>query len=128
MTSHDDAGRKTGLWEEADSHGGMIFGDYNADKREGVWRHLFADGALRSESHYEGGALNGDCVWYRQTGGLLQKGAFRHDEKHGLWQRWTKTGALIDEGEFDRGTKSGTWTYYNADGSVKKTTNHRGRA
>lgn len=128
MNEHDGAGRKTGFWEEPDPHGGMISGDYLAGRREGLWRHRFADGAVRSESHYVDGELNGDCVWYRQTGGLLQKGGFLRDEKHGFWQRWSAAGALIDEGQFDRGAKSGTWTSYNPDGSVKKTTNHRSRS
>jgi len=35
---------------------------------------------------------------------------------------------LIDEGDFDRGAKSGVWTCFHPDGSVNKTTAHRGRA
>jgi hypothetical protein len=35
---------------------------------------------------------------------------------------------MIDEGEFDHGSKTGRWTYFNPDGTVKRTTLHRGRA
>lgn len=126
MNLLDENGRKTALWEESDPHGGGISGYYIAGERSGLWRHYFQDGALRSEAHYEDGKLNGDCIWYRQTGGLLQKGGFLSGDKHGLWQRWTKSGVPIDEGTFDRGVKSGLWTYYNQDGSIKKTTKHRG--
>jgi len=125
--SVDGQGRKSGFWEEDDPHGGIISGNYLDGEREGLWKHHFRDGSVRSECHYESGALTGECIWYRQSGGLLQKGGFLDGEKHGFWQRWTTTGTLIDEGPFDRGAKSGTWTYYAPDGSVKKTTNHRGR-
>lgn len=127
MNLIDDDGRKTGPWEEPDPNGGTTSGHYIDGQRSGIWRHYFRDGALRSEAHYEHGELNGDCIWYRQTGGLLQKGGFVNGDKHGVWQRWTKDGAPIDEGTFDRGVKSGEWTYYAPDGTVKKTTNHRGR-
>jgi antitoxin component YwqK of YwqJK toxin-antitoxin module len=123
----DDDGRKTGLWEETDPHGGSISGHYLAGERTGLWRHYFQDGALRSESHYDAGALSGDCIWYRQTGGLLQMGGFLRGDKHGRWKRWTKDGVIIDEGTFERGAKSGPWTYYAPDGSIKRTTNHRGK-
>lgn len=127
MNLLDQQGRKTGLWEESDPHGGMISGHYLAGERTGLWRHYFRDGALRSESHYDCGELSGDCIWFRQTGGLLQKGEFLRGDKHGLWQRWTTSGVPIDAGTFDRGTKSGPWTYFAPDGSIRRTTNHRGK-
>jgi antitoxin component YwqK of YwqJK toxin-antitoxin module len=124
----DGEGRKSGAWEETDPHGGVVSGEYVAGEREGMWRHSFRDGSLRSEFHYENGELSGECVWYRQGGGLLQKGGFLAGEKHGFWQRWSSDGALLDEGTFVRGKKTGVWTQYSADGSVKKTTTHRGVA
>jgi antitoxin component YwqK of YwqJK toxin-antitoxin module len=128
MNQFDEDGRKTGQWEEPDPHGGTVRGHYLAGERTGLWQHHFRDGALRSEFHYDHGELNGDCVWYRQTGGLLQKGGFLDGEKHGRWQRWTNTGAPLDEGTFERGVKSGPWITYSVDGSVKKTTNHRAQS
>ena len=125
MNGFDAEGRKTGPWQEDDPHGGVITGSYLAGERQGAWLHHFRDGAVRSECHYDAGKLTGECVWYRQTGGLLQKGAFLDDEKHGFWQRFTAAGALLDEGAFDRGRKTGIWTQYAADGTVTKVTNHR---
>jgi antitoxin component YwqK of YwqJK toxin-antitoxin module len=124
----DDAGLRTGFWEEPDPHGGVISGVYVDGERSGLWKHHFANGSVRSECHYVNGELTGECIWYRQAGGLLQKGGFLAGEKHGFWQRWTAGGVPIDEGEFDRGTKSGPWTYFAPDGSVKKTTTHRPKA
>ncbi|MEQ1737471.1 MAG: hypothetical protein ABL886_13835 [Rhodoglobus sp.] len=123
----DSGGRKTGFWEEPDPHGGVVSGGYVDGERDGPWTHLFADGRVRSEFTYVAGQLSGECIWYRATGGLLQKGGFLADEKHGFWQRWTADGVPIDEGHFDRGVKTGEWIYYAPDGSVKKTTVHKGK-
>jgi antitoxin component YwqK of YwqJK toxin-antitoxin module len=127
VNQFDEEGRKTGRWEEADPHGGTVSGHYLAGERTGLWQHRFADGELRSEFRYEAGELNGDSIWYRQTGGLLQKGGFLNGEKHGRWQRWTAAGVPLDEGTFDHGVKSGPWTSFSPDGSIKKTVNHRAR-
>ena len=101
----DDEGRRTGLWSEADPHGGTITGEYVDGERHGVWRHYFADGLLRSEGEYRRGALHGSWVWYRATGGLLQRGGFLDDQKHGLWERWAADGSPLDTTQWDRGRK-----------------------
>ncbi|MBK8461858.1 toxin-antitoxin system YwqK family antitoxin [Propionicicella superfundia] len=102
---HDDQGRKTGLWSEADPHGGTITGEYVEDERHGVWRHYFANGTLRSEGEYRRGALHGAWTWYRANGGLLQRGGFLEDQKHGLWERWSADGSPLDATQWDRGKK-----------------------
>lgn len=123
----DAEGRRTGPWEEDDPHGGTVRGDYVAGERHGLWRHFSAGGGLRSEGTYDRGRLSGEWTWYRASGALLQRGGFLDDETHGPWQRWTAAGTLIDEGEWDRGKKTGTWVHYDPDGTVKRTTVHRGR-
>jgi antitoxin component YwqK of YwqJK toxin-antitoxin module len=102
---HDDEGRKTGRWSETDPHGGIVTGEYVEGERQGIWRHYFANGMLRSEGAYERGKLHGPWVWYRATGGLLQRGGFFEDQKHGLWERWNADGSPLDTTEWDRGKK-----------------------
>jgi antitoxin component YwqK of YwqJK toxin-antitoxin module len=101
----DDQGRKTGLWAEPDSHGGVITGEYVEGERQGEWRHYFIDGSLRSAGTYDRGALHGAWTWYRATGGLLQRGGFLENEKHGRWERWKADGEPLDTAEWDRGKK-----------------------
>ena len=132
MTDHDptpneldDKGRKTGIWTEADSHAGVMTGEYVEGDRHGVWRHFFVDGSVRSEGAYDKGLVDGAWTWYRSTGGLLQRGGFLGTQKHGLWERWDVDGNLIDSGTWDHGKKSGEWTSFNPDGTVKRTTTHR---
>jgi len=120
----DNDGRKTGIWTEADSHGGVMTGEYVEGKRHGVWRHNFVDGSVRSEGTYDAGVVDGDWTWYRSTGGLLQRGGFLGSEKHGFWERWDANGNLIDQGTWDHGKKTGEWTSYNTDGTVKRVTTH----
>ncbi|WP_219419906.1 toxin-antitoxin system YwqK family antitoxin [Pseudonocardia nigra] len=121
----DESGNKTGLWREADDHGGTVIGEYRDGERHGTWRHLFTNGQRRAEGTYERGRLDGDWVWYRRDGTLMQRGSFHDGEKHGRWQRWSTQGALLDEGDFDRGKKVGVWVQYLPDGTIKKTTAHR---
>lgn len=123
----DARGHKTGLWRQADPHGGESVGTYRQDRREGLWRHYFRDGKLRSEATYHDGELDGPCVWFRATGGLLQKGSFDKGRKSGLWERWSAEGNLIDRGDRVGGKKTGEWQYFAADGSVERTTDHRPR-
>lgn len=101
----DDPGHKTGLWSEADSHGGTITGEYVRGERYGVWRHHFTDGSLRSEGTYDHGTLHGEWTWYRSTGDLLQRGDFLENEKHGRWERWRADGTPLDSAEWNRGKK-----------------------
>ncbi|MEC5199648.1 antitoxin component YwqK of YwqJK toxin-antitoxin module [Arthrobacter sp. PL16] len=124
----DASGRRAGRWAERDPHGGTVVGTYLEGKRTGEWMHYFGDGRLRPVSNYAAGSLTGPATWYRATGGLLQRGGFIDGEKHGFWQRWNAAGATMDEGDFDHGSKTGQWTYFNPDGTVKRTTVHRGPA
>jgi antitoxin component YwqK of YwqJK toxin-antitoxin module len=102
---HDAAGRKTGLWTDADPHGGVMTGEYVDGRRQGTWRHFGADGRLRSEGEFDGGDLHGAWTWYRVTGGLLQRGSFDRGEKHGRWERWSSAGAPLDAGTWDHGRR-----------------------
>lgn len=121
----DEQGRRTGLWEEADDHGGVMRGEYLDGERVGTWRHVSARGRLRSEGGYAGGQLHGRWTWWRTDGSKLQEGAFDHGDRTGLWRRWSAAGALLDEGEYQGETKVGTWVSYHPDGSVKATKAHR---
>jgi len=123
----DERGQKIGMWTEADSHGGVMMGEYVEGERHGVWRHHFADGSVRSEGRYDKGVVDGAWTWYRSTGGLLQRGGFLDGEKHGLWERWDADGNQIDQGTWDHGKKTGEWMSYNPDGTVKRTATHRTR-
>lgn len=121
----DGQGRKQGQWTEPDSHGGVMVGAYVDDARDGEWKHVAADGRIRSEGTYAHGELDGEWTWWRANGELMQRGAFKAGEKHGEWTRWSPKGDLLDRGTFDAGRKVGEWTVFNADGSVKKVTKHR---
>ncbi|GAA0994781.1 toxin-antitoxin system YwqK family antitoxin [Subtercola frigoramans] len=96
----DGEGRKTGVWSERDSHGGVTSGEYVDGERQGTWRHHFVDGSLRSEGEYAHGMLHGAWTWYRATGGLLQRGGFLENDKHGLWERWKADGTPLDTSEW----------------------------
>lgn len=102
----DQRGQKTGLWDEADSHGGLMRGEYLDGERHGHWQHFFVDGTMRSEGGYDHGELTGEWTWFRSGGRVMQRGGFACGEKHGVWERWNADGAPIDAGEFDPVRKS----------------------
>ncbi len=66
----DDQGRKTGMWTEADSNGGVMTGEHVEGNRHGLWR-FFVDGSVRSEGTYDKEVVDGAGTWYRSTGGNL---------------------------------------------------------
>ena len=53
----DRSGQKVGMWTEVDSHGVVVVGEYAEGKRQGVWRHYFADESVRSpQANYHASA------------------------------------------------------------------------
>ena len=75
--SCDDAGRKVGMWTEADSHGGFMTGEYVNGERHGHWRHLAKDGRLRSEDPYAHGQLNGEWTSFNPDGSVKSVKVYR---------------------------------------------------
>lgn len=120
----DDHGRKQGDWTDPDPHGGSMIGTYVDGLRQGVWRHVAADGRLRSEGGYADGELDGDWTWYRANGHLMQRGAFRRGRKHGTWERWNAAGEPLERGDYALDRKVGEWHALHPDGSIKRTTRH----
>lgn len=64
-------------------------------------------GQIRTEAHYDNGALNGE--WIRSwRGKLLDKGMYDHDKRVGKWQRVAHTPEVIHEFYDDHGKLDGT--------------------
>ena len=92
-------------------------GEYVDGERQGRWKFYYRNGQVKADVGDSAGQLDGDCIWYREGGGLLQKGAFRDGQQDGFWQRWHSTGELLDEGTYDVGRKVGEWVTSAPDGS-----------
>lgn len=125
--ARDEHGQKTGMWTDADLHGGVMIGEYVEDRRQGEWRHISTEGRLRSQGFFLDGELDRDWVWYRASGQLMRRGGFIRGAKNGVWERWNAAGEPIDRGSFDNGRKVGEWHLLHADGSIKRITRHRGQ-
>ena len=95
----DRSGQKVGMWTEVDSHGGVKVGEYVEGKRQGVWRHYFADGSVRSEGTYDTGVVHGAWTWYRSTGDLRQRWGFPGFREAWFWERWDPNGKLDRPGD-----------------------------
>lgn len=66
----DGQGRKQGQWTEPDSHGGVMVGAYVDDARDGEWKHVAADGRIRSEGTYAHGELDGEWTVFNADGSV----------------------------------------------------------
>jgi antitoxin component YwqK of YwqJK toxin-antitoxin module len=62
-------------------------GEYLDGERHGRWMFYFRNGRPKADAGYHHGQLDGDCVWHREGGGLLQRGTFREGQQDGFWQR-----------------------------------------
>ncbi|WP_170223729.1 toxin-antitoxin system YwqK family antitoxin [Nonomuraea turkmeniaca] len=101
-------------------------GDYAADgRRHGPWTFSFRNGQVKAKGSYRSGQLDGEWIWYREGGGLLQQGAFVDGVQHGPWRRWHDTRKLLDEGTYAMGKKSGEWVTSSKAGEETKRKNHR---
>lgn len=103
-------------------------GDYDSDgKRHGPWEFWYANGQKKADCTYDAHRLDGASTFWHPNGELLQRGAFDLNTQIGHWERWFDNGQLRDVGDYDsQGKRIGEWKTYDRDGTLKKTTQHRG--
>ena len=88
-------------------------GQYENDKKEGIWEYFDIDGNLQSKGSFENDRRNGIWEVYYKNGALEQKGTFLNDKQNGIWEYFFPEGTLKIKGEWTAGNRQGYWEYYN---------------
>lgn len=83
---------------------------------DGVRRTYWDNGRLKSESHYDGGKLNGSFKTWYDNGQLFQDGLYADGMMDGSWLIFYPNGQLAAKAQYEKGT--GKQTCYNEDGCI----------
>lgn len=63
----------------------------------GSQKSYWDNGNLKSELHYSGKELDGECKWYHSNGQMWRQLTYRNGNKEGLSLRWHENGQLAEE-------------------------------
>ena len=85
---------------------------------DGVKRDYWENGKLKSELRYENEKLNGECVWYSQTGQKLLTVNYKDDVKEGPMMRWHVNGTVEEEGWFKNNHLDSVFRSYSDNGTM----------
>lgn len=65
----------------------------------------FANGRLRSETHYRSGRKHGEAMtWYR-SGEVRRKSAYKDGERHGEWVTWSRDRRVLFHQQYKGGRR-----------------------
>ncbi len=72
-------------------------GDYQNNKRTGIWKSWYEDGTLWSEGGFENGLREGLGTVYHPNGNKHIEGAYKKGKRTGVWRSWDENGELISK-------------------------------
>jgi antitoxin component YwqK of YwqJK toxin-antitoxin module len=72
-------------------------GDYQNNKRTGIWKSWYEDGSLWSEGRFVNGKRDGLGTVYHPNGKKHIEGAYTNGKRTGVWRSWNENGELISE-------------------------------
>lgn len=88
---------KDGLWRHLWATGKLKSeGVYFRDLRVGEWRYWYPSGIPRAETYYDGnGAPNGEWKFWHPNGRLMWRGSYDNGIQNGKVKQWDSQGNLI---------------------------------
>lgn len=92
---------------------------------DGVQKSYWDNGKLKSELRYENDKLNGECVWYYQSGGKMSQGFYVDDVLDGCFMRWYPNGKLSEEGWYKNGLRDSIGHTYSEKGFLASEEHYR---
>ena len=101
----DDLVEREGVYYEKFTHEpfsgkvkGQSAGSLRKGKKDGIWRHYFEAGGLRSEDSYKGGVEHGPVTEWHENGNKRWEGTFKDGKLHGLWTLYDQDGSVNSQG------------------------------
>jgi len=70
--------------------------------------------------------VNGEQVFYYESGKLLSKGNFEDGKENGIWKYYYENGKIQIEGNYANGVESGAWKWYYESGEPMRVGNYKG--
>jgi antitoxin component YwqK of YwqJK toxin-antitoxin module len=105
-------------------------GNYEIDKKSGLWREYTQKGDLYREIFYKDGKIHGVNNSYSNDGKIEQKSEFYEDIEingkkyhhvfHGVKENYKGNGKLDRKEKYYYGKKEGTWESYHTNGNVRE--------
>ncbi len=65
------------------------------------------------------GKLQGNAIYFYESGEIMETGSFVDGERNGIWSRLDENGCKIGEGQYFNGSKHGTWTIWDENGNKR---------
>ncbi len=95
----DESGQKILVHEKQYYPEGALSmqGDYQNNKRTGIWKSWYEDGSLWSEGRFVNGKRDGLGTVYHPNGKKHIEGAYTNGKRTGVWRSWNENGELISE-------------------------------
>ncbi|NNC82708.1 MAG: toxin-antitoxin system YwqK family antitoxin [Flavobacteriales bacterium] len=125
----DAEGRKTGYWIITGSvrptkgyapEQVIEEGNYEANKKTGLWKRYYPNGKLLSEITYANNIPNGPYKTYYETGIPEEVGNWRFNKNTGDFKRYHPNGNLSQKFTFsENGIRNGQQLYYHENGQVE---------
>lgn len=119
-------GKKTGYWvilgKTKPSSGFaddavMEEGEYDNNKKTGIWKTYYANGKLKSEIEYKNNRPNGVFKTYYENGQVEEEGNWKGTYYTGSFKRFYSNGQVAQEKNFNAAGKSeGTQKYFYENG------------
>lgn len=125
----DENGRKTGYWvvnasmkptKGYTAEQIIEEGNYETNKKIGLWKRYFPNGKLQSEITYQNNVPNGPYKTYYDTGILEEQGNWAFNKNTGAFKRFHPNGKKSQEFTFaDNGIRNGVQKYYHENGGIE---------
>lgn len=129
LNALDDQGRKTGYWiidgnlrptKGYTPEQVIEEGNYQANKKQGLWKRYFPNGKILSEITYDRNIPNGPYKTYYPTGKLEEQGNWSFNKNTGDFKRFHPNGQVSQDFTFnDNGIRNGVQKYYHENGQLE---------
>lgn len=107
----DNSGKKQGLWKHYYDNGRLRSeGKYVNDKPIGLWKYYYENGVLEQTGHYDKSGLYTDIwKWYYKDGSPRVIEQYFEGEREGDYVEYSDNGDIMMQGEYVNGNKEGDW-------------------
>lgn len=85
----------------------------------GVFKEYGPKQVILSESSIKQGLLDGQSIFYYNSGAKKEQREYREGKKDGLWINWSESGLKTAEARFINGKKDGFWYIWDEKGTKR---------